>query len=231
MRRILMTVVFIVISLTFINAQETFTKEEFKTSNDSASYALGYDIGNSLMTNGVDVNYKAFLQGMKDARVDDVQLLSDEEIGTVLQNLQAAMQQYQDNKSEELAMKNKLAGDAFLEENKTKEGVQVTESGLQYKIIEEGTGKQPASTDTVVVHYEGKLIDGTTFDSSFERNQPAEFPLNTVIPGWTEGLQYLKEGGKMELYIPSDLGYGPKGMGPIEPNSVLIFSVELIEVK
>jgi FKBP-type peptidyl-prolyl cis-trans isomerase len=129
------------------------------------------------------------------------------------------------------ADKNKEEGLAWLEENKNKPGVIETESGLQYKVLEEGTGISPAITDRVKCHYEGRLIDGTVFDSSHERGQPAEFGLKGVIRGWTEGLQLMKEGGKYELYIPSDLGYGPRGGGQvIGPNATLIFVIELLEV-
>jgi FKBP-type peptidyl-prolyl cis-trans isomerase len=124
-------------------------------------------------------------------------------------------------------------GEKFLAENKTKEGVKTTPSGLQYKIVKEGAGKSPKATDTVLVHYEGKLLDGSIFDSSIKRNEPISFPLNRVIPGWTEGVQLLKEGGKVILYIPSNLAYGASGTpgGPIGPNETLIFEVELLKVQ
>jgi FKBP-type peptidyl-prolyl cis-trans isomerase len=124
-------------------------------------------------------------------------------------------------------------GEKFLKENATKEGVKTTASGLQYKIVKEGTGKSPKSTDTVLVHYRGTLLDGTEFDSSYKRNEPISFPLNRVIPGWTEGLQLVKEGGKAILYIPSKLAYGESGTpgGPIGPNETLIFEVELLKVQ
>jgi FKBP-type peptidyl-prolyl cis-trans isomerase len=124
-------------------------------------------------------------------------------------------------------------GEKFLAENKSKEGVKTTASGLQYKITKEGTGKSPAATDRVLVHYEGKLLDGTVFDSSIKRGEPIAFPLNRVIPGWTEGLQLIKEGGKAILYIPSKLAYGPGGTpgGPIGPNETLIFEVELLKIQ
>ena len=124
-------------------------------------------------------------------------------------------------------------GEKFLAENKTKEGVKTTASGLQYKITKEGTGKSPAATDKVLVHYEGKLLDGTVFDSSIKRGEPIAFPLNRVIPGWTEGLQLVKEGGKAILYSPSALAYGISGTpgGPIGPNETLIFEVELIKIQ
>jgi len=128
-------------------------------------------------------------------------------------------------------MKKRKPGAEFLEENAKQEGVLVTESGLQYKVLEEGTGNSPAATNTVKVHYTGTLIDGTTFDSSVERGEPIEFPLNGVIPGWTEGLQLMKEGGKSILYIPYNLGYGERGAGGvIPPFATLIFEVELIEI-
>jgi len=125
------------------------------------------------------------------------------------------------------------AGAQFLAENASKEGVKTTPSGLQYKVITEGTGKSPAATDLVKVHYRGTLLDGTEFDSSYKRNSPAEFPLNRVIPGWTEGVQLMKEGGKSIFYIPSNLAYGESGTpgGPIGPNQTLIFEIELLEVK
>jgi FKBP-type peptidyl-prolyl cis-trans isomerase len=131
------------------------------------------------------------------------------------------------------AQSGKDKGEAYLKENAKKEGVKTTASGLQYKITKEGEGKSPKATDTVVVHYKGTLLDGTEFDSSYKRNEPAEFPLNRVIPGWTEGLQLLKEGGKATLTIPSDLAYGKQGTpgGPIGPDETLIFEVELIKVK
>jgi FKBP-type peptidyl-prolyl cis-trans isomerase len=124
-------------------------------------------------------------------------------------------------------------GEKFLAENKTKDGVKTTASGLQYKIIKEGTGNTPKATDRVLVHYEGKLLDGTVFDSSIKRGEPIAFPLNRVIPGWTEGLQLIKEGGKAILYIPSKLAYGPGGTpgGPIGPNETLIFEVELLKIQ
>lgn len=132
-----------------------------------------------------------------------------------------------------MAQDNKAAGEAYLAENKEKEGVRVTASGLQYEVLKAGSGKQPKATDTVVVHYRGTLIDGTEFDSSYKRGQPIDFPLNRVIPGWTEGVQLMQEGAKYRFVIPSALAYGPRGTpgGPIGPDATLIFEVELLKVQ
>lgn len=132
-----------------------------------------------------------------------------------------------------MAQDNKAAGEAYLDGNKKKEGVKVTASGLQYEVLKAGSGKQPKATDTVVVHYRGTLIDGTEFDSSYKRGQPIDFPLNRVIPGWTEGVQLMQEGAKYRFVIPSDLAYGPRGTpgGPIGPDATLIFEVELLKVQ
>jgi len=132
-----------------------------------------------------------------------------------------------------MAQDNKAAGEAYLAENKKKEGVKVTASGLQYEVLKAGSGKQPKATDTVVVHYRGTLIDGTEFDSSYKRGQPIDFPLNRVIPGWTEGVQLMQEGAKYRFVIPSGLAYGPRGTpgGPIGPDATLIFEVELLKVQ
>ena len=132
-----------------------------------------------------------------------------------------------------MAQDNKAAGEAYLAENKKKEGVQVTASGIQYEVLKAGSGKQPKATDTVVVHYRGTLIDGSEFDSSYKRGQPIDFPLNRVIPGWTEGVQLMQEGAKYRFVIPSALAYGPRGTpgGPIGPDATLIFEVELLKVQ
>lgn len=156
---------------------------------------------------------------------------SDEDLNELIAKLEAEEKAAADAKAAEIA-KSQAAGRNFLEENKTKEGVKTTESGLQYKIVKEGEGAKPNATSTVVAHYAGKLIDGTVFDSSFERGQPATFPLNRVIKGWTEGLQKIAPGGEIELYIPSELGYGARGaQGVIPPHATLIFRVQLLSVQ
>jgi len=193
---------------------------------DSLSYTLGADIGNSFRNASFEeINYDVFLKGIIDAFEEKDLKISEEEIKPYIQQFLTKLR-------EENNSKNLEEGRAFLEENKKNDAVIVTESGLQYEIIEEGTGKSPIATDVVKCHYHGTLIDGTVFDSSVEKGEPAEFPLNRVIPGWTEGLQLMKEGAKYKFYIPTELAYGQRGTrGSVQPNMALIFEVELIEVK
>ena len=160
----------------------------------------------------------------KDSRI------SDEDAQKIMQEVQEKAIAKQEEEQKKLSEDNLAKGKAFLEENKAKEGVVTTESGLQYKVITEGKGAKPKATDTVTVHYTGKLIDGTEFDSSAKHGQPATFPLDGVIPGWTEALQLMPQGSKWEIVIPSDLAYGAGGQGPIPPASTLVFEVELLEI-
>jgi len=157
--------------------------------------------------------------------------IAEEDAAKVMQEFQQQMMAKKEEQQKKLSEANKAEGDKFLAENKTKEGVQVTASGLQYKVITAGNGDKPKATDTVKVNYVGKLVNGTEFDSSIKRGQPVEFPVNGVIPGWTEALQLMPKGSKWEIYIPSELAYGPAGQGPIPPASTLIFEVELLEIK
>jgi len=194
---------------------------------DTVSYALGADVAKSLKDrNGLEeINYQAFVKGMREAFEQDTLSMSDAErrnrIRTYLKRL-----------SQRKNKENLKEGQEFLAENKKNEDVNVTESGLQYQVIEEGSGINPDPNDTVRVHYIGKTIDGETFDSSVDRGKPASFPVNGVIPGWTEGLQLMKEGAKYKFFIPTDLAYGTRVRpgGKIEPNEALIFEVELLEV-
>ena len=199
-----------------------------KTDKQKFSYTAGYQIGQNLKRQNLDLDTKAFSQGTQDAISGKPAQLKPEEMQAAVQN-----QQKKDmEKQEALAKKNLDAGQAFLEANKKKEGVTATASGLQYKILAEGKGKQPKSEDTVVAHYRGTLINGTEFDSSYQRNEPATFPVHGVIKGWQEVLPLMKEGAKWQVYIPSDLAYGPRGAGgAIGPNEVLIFDIELLSVK
>jgi FKBP-type peptidyl-prolyl cis-trans isomerase len=190
-----------------------------------ASYCLGVMVATNITGQGFDsLEAETFIRGLEDVLKKGNPVISAQEA-------QSFVQQYMQELMEKKTAKAKQEGVAFLDENKTKEGVKVTPSGLQYKIINEGTGKKPSPTNSVTVHYTGKLTDGSVFDSSVSRGEPATFGLNQVIPGWTEGLQLLKEGGKAVLYIPSDLGYGERGAGGvIPPYSTLIFEVELLKV-
>lgn len=219
-----------ILAVTFIFSsctQKLDTNASIKTEKDTISYMLGVDIANSLKsTNFKDLNYDAFISGLASA-LEDKDLKVDEN------KIKPYIQKYFGKLRTEKLQKNLEDGQAFLEENKTKEGVIVTESGLQYEIIEEGTGKSPKETDVVVCNYKGTLIDGTEFDSSEKSGKAAEFALNRVIPGWTEGLQLMKEGAKYKFYVPTELGYGVRVRpgGKIEANMALIFEVELLKVK
>ena len=199
-----------------------------KTDLDTLSYALGSDVANSLKQMSLEeINYDAFVKGMTD-------VFEEKELKLDAEKTKMFIQQYFTKMQEQKHNKNLKEGRAFLEENKKKEGIFVTESGLQYGIITEGTGISPVPTDTVVAHYHGTLIDGTVFDSSVGKDGPIPtFPLNKVIPGWTEGLQLMKVGAKYKFYIPTEIAYGKnvRPGGKIEPNMALVFEVELIEVK
>ncbi len=197
------------------------------------SYSAGYEIGTRLGQMGeVDVDLGALTAGLSDAYNGSDARLTDEEMAAVKQSVYKAAAEKRNAERSEQAGANLSEGQAFLAENAEKEGVVTTESGLQYMIVEEGEGEAPSATDTVVVHYTGTLLDGSEFDSSHKRGQPATFKLNGVIKGWTEGLQMVKPGGKAKLFIPPELAYGERGAGAmIGPNQTLIFDVELIEVK
>ncbi|WP_258103186.1 FKBP-type peptidyl-prolyl cis-trans isomerase [Marinoscillum sp. MHG1-6] len=211
-------------------AQSGGGSTKLSTLADSVSYSYGVQIGKDIKKRKVEgINADVLAQGMKDAMAEEGELkLTEEQMNAAFQAFDAKEKEKQEARNAEY----KAEGDAFLAQNAEREDVLTTASGLQYRIIKEGTGESPAGTDQVTVHYTGKLMDGTVFDSSVERGEPATFPLNRVIPGWTEGLQLMKAGGKAELTIPSDLGYGPRGAGAdIPPNAVLIFEVELLSVQ
>ena len=207
-------------------------KEELKTQKDKVSYVIGLDMGNSLKKNMVDVDIEILEKGIKDALSGAKPLMTEQEMKQTIMALQKDLQAKQQEQVKVLAEKNKKEGEAFLAENKKKQGVITMPSGLQYKILTDGKGKSPKATDAVTVNYKGTLIDGTEFDSSYKRGQPATFTVNGVIPGWTEALQLMREGSKWQLFVPSNLAYGERGAGgPIGPNAVLIFEVELLSVK
>ncbi|MCD8306563.1 MAG: FKBP-type peptidyl-prolyl cis-trans isomerase [Prevotella sp.] len=199
---------------------------------DKTSYALGLGIGQQLKDMGAEsLNIDDFAQAIKDALAGKGQMSPDEAQATV-QRFFAEQEKKQRAAAAERFKENKAAGEKFLSDNGAKEGVKTTASGLQYSVLRPGNGKKPKATDTVVCHYEGRLVDGTVFDSSIKRGEPAAFGLNQVIAGWTEGLQLMEEGAKYRFFIPYHLGYGERGAGAqIPPFSALVFDVELIEVK
>jgi FKBP-type peptidyl-prolyl cis-trans isomerase FklB len=205
--------------------------KQLSSQKEKLSYAIGIDMGSSLKKNGIDVDADILFQGIKDSLTGAKQLMTEQELRETIQTAQKELQARQMEKMKALAEKNKKDGEAFLAENKKKKGVKTTASGLQYKVITEGKGKTPKATDTVTVNYKGTLVDGTEFDSSYKRNEPATFPVGGVIKGWTEALQLMKEGSKWQLVIPADLAYGERGGGPIGPNAVLVFEVELLSIK
>lgn len=203
------------------------------TSKQKASYAIGMNWGTGLHRQNIDVDSAALIQGMKDALAGGKTLLTEDEARAALMQLQKEMQEKQQAKAAAEGEENKKEGEAFLAANKSKEGVVTLPSGLQYKILKEGNGPKPTATDSVVCNYKGTLINGTEFDSSYKRGEPATFPVTGVIKGWTEALQLMPVGSKWQLFIPPDLAYGPRGTpgGPIGPNATLIFEVELISIK
>jgi len=197
---------------------------QLKDLKDKASYSVGLNIGTNFKKQNVELNPDALLAGLKDALSGRKPLLNQTEIREVMTTWSKEMSE----KQKEMADKNLASGQTFLAENSKKEGVKTTASGLQYKVLKEGSGPQPKASDSVTVDYRGTLIDGTEFDSSYKRGQPATFPVGGVIPGWTEALQLMKSGSKYQLFIPPKLAYGERAVGPdIPPNSTLIFEVEL----
>jgi FKBP-type peptidyl-prolyl cis-trans isomerase len=211
-------------------ADSPLADSPLKDQRDKVSYTIGVYTGNNLKSQSVDVDPELIARGIKDSLTGDKVLLTNQEMQDVMAAFQKEMTAKQVEKRKALTEKNLTDGEAFLAANKTKEGVQTTASGLQYKVVESGKGKMPKSTDVVVAHYRGTRIDGTEFDSSYQRNEPATIKLDQVIKGWTEALTLMKEGSKWQIFIPSHLAYGENGVGPIEPNSTLIFDVELIKI-
>jgi FKBP-type peptidyl-prolyl cis-trans isomerase FklB len=208
-----------------VNAQENLV---LKNQKEKTSYIIGMDIGNNLKKQSIDVDPNILAKGVKDALAGGKPLLTEQEIRETMTAFQKEMMA----KQEVVAKKNKEQGDAFLAENKKKEGVKTLPSGLQYKVIKAGTGKKPKLSETVIAHYRGTLIDGNEFDSSYKRGQPATFQVSGVIPGWTEALQLMEEGAKWQLFIPSNLAYGERGAGGvIGPNATLVFEIELISIQ
>jgi FKBP-type peptidyl-prolyl cis-trans isomerase FklB len=203
-----------------------------KTQKDKFSYAIGMNMGTNMRKQSVDIDPAILLRGIKDGLAGGKLLLTDEEARAVLTELQTGLRARQEGERKHAAESNAKEGEAFLASNKTKPGVIALPSGLQYKVVTQGSGPKPALTDTVVCNYRGTLINGTEFDSSYKRGEPASFAVNGVIRGWTEALQLMPVGSKWQLFIPSALAYGERGAGgDIGPNTTLLFEVELLSIK
>ena len=206
-------------------------KTALKNEKDKVSYSIGTQIGNNFKNQSMDVDVDLLAKGIKDALSGGKLLMTEKEIKETITALQKDMTAKQAERMKVVAEKNRKEGEAFLADNKKKEGVKTTPSGLQYKVIKDGNGPAPKMADTVTVNYRGTLINGTEFDSSYKREEPATFPVNSVIPGWTEAMQMMKVGSKWHLFVPANLAYGEQGAGPqIGPNSTLIFEVELTAI-
>ena len=229
MRTIAVTLLAILIA----GCQSGDKKTELKTEKDKISYAIGLNIGANMVRDSLELDYPALLQGIKDAWVDTSKhLMKLAEVQKCMMDWQQGMQAKQMERQHAAGETNRQDGEKFLADNKKEEGVVTLPSGLQYKVLKEGNGPMPKATQTVVTQYVGTLINGHEFDSSYKRGQPAEFPVNGVISGWTEALQLMKVGSKWRLFIPSNLAYGDQGAGEtIPPGSALIFEIELLAIK
>lgn len=216
------------------SANEANLNVSLATSEDSLSYAIGLDIGKSLKNSGLDsLNVLAIGRGIQDSRLDDETkvLLTEEQVQATIQGAQAKMMAKQEAKMLAEGAEALAKEAEFLAENGKVDGVTTTESGLQYQVIKAGSGPNAKPENTVTVHYVGTLLDGTKFDSSIDNGQPVDFPLSNVISGWIEGISLMNKNAKFKFWIPSKLGYGPRGNGPIGPNATLIFEVELLDIK
>lgn len=207
-------------------------KSKLETAKDKHSYAIGMDMGKSLKQIEADLDYSLLMRGIKDQISNSPALLNDSEFQASLQDLMTSMRAERAKKDSAKAVEALTKQTEFLDKNKTETGVQTTESGLQYLVLKEGNGPMPKDGDVVVAHYIGALLDGTEFDNSVKRGQPLTFPINRVIPGWQEALKLMKVGSKVKAWIPSQLGYGTMGSPPVIPgNSLLVFEIELLEIK
>lgn len=231
MKRLFM--VFIAAGLLSCQGEEKtdFVEVDLEDKQQKQSYALGLNLSDQLKQQGVDVKLDVFVQGFKDGFDGESSLLTSDEAVKVLIEMQQEQQAQQQAEQNKVGEENKKAGEAFLAENTKKDGVVTLESGLQYKVITAGSGPKPKETDQVLCHYRGTLLDGTQFDSSYDRGEPTQFGVSQLIPGWTEALQLMPVGSKWELYVPHYLAYGPRPAGQIGPNSTLIFELELLEIK
>jgi len=226
--------IILLLSLAMLSACKGKDGENSNTLDSDSSYAFGMLMSNQLHGQfgiyGMSFDYKAFAEGFKDYNEENETRITQEKAIELINAVFTRMQAAEDEKTWLEGTKNREEGEAYLAANAARSGVITTASGLQYEVIKQGSGAKPSPDDSVRVHYEGTLIDGTVFDSSYTRNQPAEFTVNYVIPGWIEGLQLMNEGSTYRFVIPSDLAYGSSGSGPIPPNATLVFTVELISV-
>jgi FKBP-type peptidyl-prolyl cis-trans isomerase FkpA/FKBP-type peptidyl-prolyl cis-trans isomerase FklB len=204
---------------------------ELETDAQKLGYIIGMDIGSSLKQQGADLDLDSLFDAIRATYNGEPLAMTPEEAATVREEFISKRRAEAEAERQTAGAANAAEGDKFLLENRVKEGVQVTDSGLQYKVIQMGEGAKPAATDRVTVHYRGTLLNGEEFDSSYSRNQPMTFQLDQVIPGWTEGVQLMPVGSKFMFYVPPDLAYGPNGGGPIGPNATLIFEVELLGIE
>ena len=204
---------------------------ELETESQKLGYIIGMDIGSSLKQQGTDLDLDALFMAIKATYNGEPLAMTPEEAASIRETFIAQRRAEAEADRESMASVNAAEGDKFLLENRVKEGIQMTDSGLQYQVLEMGDGARPAATDKVTVHYRGTLLNGEEFDSSYSRGEPISFALDQVIPGWTEGVQLMPVGSKFMFYIPPNLGYGPAGGGPIGPNATLIFQVELLGIE
>jgi FKBP-type peptidyl-prolyl cis-trans isomerase len=233
MKRILLMMILFVLSSFACSDQSAKTPiKELNTSDEKLSYAIGLEIGTSLKKLPAEIDLAIFIRAVEDGLKGKEPLLTQQQAIEIKKEFGEKVQEDRARKRKELAEKNLKEGEAFLAENKKKKGVITTVSGLQYMVLQEGDGPKPKATDRVKVHYSGKLIDGTEFDSSYERGKPTTLSLKSVVPGWTEALQLMKVGSKYRVFIPSKLAYGNRGRRQkIGPNSVLIFELELLDIE
>jgi len=230
MTRKLLLAAAVAVAITGCNEKADDKAVKLESDEQKVSYGMGLNLGKRIKEEfALDVD--AFSTGVRHAFAGTEPLMTDEQIMETMQSFQKKQIETREAEFKAQADKNKTDSEAFLAANKAKEGVKVTDSGLQYRVITEGTGAKPTVEDTVEVNYKGTLIDGTEFDSSYKRGESVTFPVTGVIPGWTEALQLMPVGSKYELVIPSDLAYGPGGTGPIGPNAALVFEVELLDIK
>lgn len=231
MRLLLVLLVGLGLMVSGCNEEKKKPVPKLETLQQKVSYSIGYDISKNFKDNDFELDFALLNAGLQDGRSGAAAKLDQENMAATMDEFQQFMIERQQKKIADQAEKNSAAGQAFLAENKTKEGVITLESGLQYKVLSAGTGSKPTVDDEVQVHYRGTLIDGTQFDSSYDRGEPVEFPVSRVIAGWTEALQLMEVGSKWQLFIPAQLAYGSQAMGNvIAPNSVLIFEVELLNI-